>query len=606
MASQSIQRTRGGIHDGLRGSEYQSKIVQLYSLKAHSKNQKFYCWTEDSNAGKFDDLGFSCEGSDSKIKYSFGQAKQKVDHKILDFRTWFTDGNYHFHKYFESLLEIERNYGDVDLKEILLCTNNKMPMDFDTQLVLSDALIGNFYFEKVEDHEVFGNIAQIYKFDEKRETQNFKLLKEIFLTIEIAKFLFEDKPNLSLLKHCKTFMYNNVIDVGRQKVSFRDNKQKDLFELVIRSGFYQVSRELKSKICSHFWVFFEKRKLNQSKIDEIQNFTDSPDFVEEKIKKFLQKLRIVTNLSDTRITEERNLEIDRYFGESCESNYNNFESNFKDWVLNGSEDPIDFSTIEEIYKKIKIPKISSQLETIKATAFCGDQPVFNGLDKEIDDFMESNSKDANDRILVWSVAAKETFWSCLKVKQKFNSIFYFKTEYEDSNFEKFKIICQSSKEEICLVIECTTNIDRVVEILQNSFKKLLVDHPKVKLLVVCDNAIAQNFANLNIFKGTEILCGNLTKESLENYFEKPIELQGKELKLRDLIDPSLAGPIPLKEVFQFKKMGENPVKPEIYVPRMFFRKIFLKTDILRDVEAGVFKDSVTFDETEYRVSLINP
>lgn len=107
-ANDTYPSSSSAFQGGYEGATFQLKLLKLFALRAFNKKLDFKVWTEDEAAGKFDDLLFSYT-INNQIRLTFGQAKHKVIGTKFKFKNFFQE-NYNLYKYFNSLIEIERNF----------------------------------------------------------------------------------------------------------------------------------------------------------------------------------------------------------------------------------------------------------------------------------------------------------------------------------------------------------------------------------------------------------------------------------------------------------------------------------------------------------------
>lgn len=237
----------GGIQDTLKGLDYQVDLVKLFSLRYYHQNDDFECWIEDENAGKFDDVCIKVEDKSLKRSYTFVQAKHKIKRIEINLNSFLSDKNYELFKYFNSFLTIEDNfninYADIDLSELVLCTNNKLKLrPFNNTLELEDpGLLGlNLYFMKLNNHSVYGKLGEIYKFDENELHNNFIVLRNIFLSFELADFLSKKNGNFNILKNYKTFLCNEDFDMISNSINIKNAAFKETLERLIDRSIIKI------------------------------------------------------------------------------------------------------------------------------------------------------------------------------------------------------------------------------------------------------------------------------------------------------------------------------------------------------------------------------
>lgn len=363
-----IEPAPGGIQDGMKGSEYQEKLIELYSMVTFNKSRDFECWTEDTRAGKFDDLVISYS-KDSNTSYTFLQAKYKARPEELKFLDFFSNNKYQLHKYFESFVEIENNfkidYQTNDIDDVIIATNNPLPKPVNDLLALTDPSlkVSELKLEFVKNHEL-ANIATVYTLP---ETDNFESLKQIFLAIELVQLMFNKPSKFHVLRHSREFLLENIFEEDGNSVKFKSQflnpgflqteNFREIFMQVIEHKFVDIVPKLNYSNQEQFWGHFRKMKFDKNKkkfSDEIHNLDSDENFSDQKLKRFLKKLLIVTSLDLTEIENSIKFNILNQINDVNElENVNlKFQKFFQDWLLrkdaNSGWSPIDNVRISEI------------------------------------------------------------------------------------------------------------------------------------------------------------------------------------------------------------------------------------------------------------------
>lgn len=100
LIGQTFYLLRNSSFDGgVEGNEIQLNTFKLFLLKAfNERHPNFYVWMEDKEAGKYDDVLYSCV-KDGKTKFTFLQLKHKMYPLPLDFTALFDNEDYDLYKY---------------------------------------------------------------------------------------------------------------------------------------------------------------------------------------------------------------------------------------------------------------------------------------------------------------------------------------------------------------------------------------------------------------------------------------------------------------------------------------------------------------------------
>lgn len=206
----------GGTQDLIKGLEYQLKILQLFCLKAYYNKSynDFYCSSENADGKKFDDVVMEYKIGNT-VNAIYLQAKHLIVAKQISFETFFNDEKFHLYKYFTSFQEIKsgivQNLGFM-IKEVILCTNDQVSLASGSKNILflkSSTFDLTLVFEKIENHEIFGNEGMNLKLLD----SNVKLLRDMFIALELVKLLFgKDKDHkFYLLNHLKSFCFQKFL-----------------------------------------------------------------------------------------------------------------------------------------------------------------------------------------------------------------------------------------------------------------------------------------------------------------------------------------------------------------------------------------------------------
>lgn len=211
----------GAFRGGLEGAEYQINLLQIFGLRALNKGLRFDLWMEDDAADKFDDVAF-CYDSNNQSKFTFLQAKHKVNRVVFELSTLFYEKNFILYKYYKSFELIEENfkvdYGSTDLEDLIVCTNNILPSlsQNDPNCVLMEcaphATFG-LHFERQYSHHIFEDEGILFRLDKSKFSENFNILKQYLLAAELVQLLFAKKfDKFYLLEHSKGFLEQNVFN----------------------------------------------------------------------------------------------------------------------------------------------------------------------------------------------------------------------------------------------------------------------------------------------------------------------------------------------------------------------------------------------------------
>lgn len=595
----------GGFQGGFEGSLFQMKILQLYLLRAYNKSLNFNVWTEDEKAGKFDDVLFSYT-SENQTKLSFLQAKHKVKVMTFDLSTLFNDKNYDLLKYFHSFLSLEENfdinYQNQDLVDICIATNNKFPESKSDSTILSNSSHEKscLSFERA-NHSIFYKEGQIHKFNSSKENENLEFLKTKFISIELAQLLFENNFKTVVLHRCKNFLSSNVWRTDGDSIKFTEkflNSGHPEAEF-LRCTFYQtVNDSVKNKSDRSIWEKLREFKFSKILVNEIHKFADDEDYIDSKIKIFTDKLLLITELNESKLDQSIKLEILKIVNDVnlLSDAYVHFEKSTKEWLLNSFEDKnvacnsrvkLSNDKLGEIFQPIVSKNILklSQLE-------------FLGFPTDLKLFL---SPDSPHQAIIYEVAKGETFWGCVKLHRLYNQIIYIAMKDKNFNLQQIIDLIPLSSKEIVLVLECSEDSDLKT---RQSFMEKVIKNYEAKIVIVCSSDMDFKFSEHHIGKviDEELLCGQLTEDSLNKYLGKTINFQGSAVKLSELVEKSKIKKLAFKDLFDLKEIGAKPVEPEIYLPRKLFRKIHLKPEIMEAFRNKTFNDNIVFSESDFSLS----
>lgn len=166
-------------------------------------------------------------------------------------------------------------------------------------------------------------------------------MKQIFLAIELAQKLFNNPSKFHILKHSKIFLLSNVLQVdGNSKMKFKPEFFNSEFSQTFKQIFdFKFVKADKSFSCSNDKEFWSKisKKLNGNKTlsKEFQSFDSDESFVEEKLKRFMRKLLIATNLEIFKIENALKFKILCQINDinDLKDTYLNFREIFNAWLL---------------------------------------------------------------------------------------------------------------------------------------------------------------------------------------------------------------------------------------------------------------------------------
>lgn len=606
MNSRPIRIAAGGVQDAMKGSEYQHSLIQLFSIKAFNKSVDFECWTEDGNAGKFDDLIFSCV-EDGKTSYTFLQAKQKATIVRLDYFSFFKDKNYQLHKYFESFVEIERNfsinYSDIDLSSLIIATNNRFVKPIRGILKLSNPN-SNFKskcltFEVVKDQEIFGKMGKIYRFSRAHETANLKCVKDMFLATELFQLLFQKPQKWFLLGYCKRFLCSEVFDVTEISISLKadflnPNPNFDNFSNFFK---YVVDNSLSddSKNSQKAKDFYKRTYLNPDLLEILETFTDDERFVDEKVLSFIRKYEIVSDLVESEIQNHIKIGILREINVFDSLGFATlmFQDSIKNWLITLSQK----TTSKAVNSRMISEIFQSKMDQNRLTQ---ENLIFTKFEPGLIDFMNSNLTSLKDRILIYEVPKDESFWNVQKIHNLDKFIFFLDSQNLENLFEYALKILQSSTESHCLVIGCHKNFNKTFTKFWGQLVNVLKQKSNLKVIAIFEEKCLGNFPEYKKICDKPSICGDLTEDSLNSQLEKSVKFQGDSVKLCELFGGAFWRSVPLKDVQNFTEMGDRLQKADIYLHRSVYRKNCLDKKILEDFDAKVFQDRLCFDENEFK------
>lgn len=616
--------SEGGIQDSAKGLDYQLKLFQLLCLKAyHNKSfTEFYCSTENPDGEKFDDVVLEYK-SNNTINAIYLQAKNLKVSKPLTFDNFFTGEKFHLYKYFTAYEKIKKSQTNQNLimKEVILCTNNEIPSGSPINLVSSNYNL-SLSFVKVDHHEIFKN----HSFKLKLLDTNLNFLKDMFLAIELAKFLFEgETKNLDLLKNMKDFCLQTIFDekYGKFKAEFLNpgasNQFRECFKMIVLSNSIKIPKEFFSKISFNFWNFFKKIPPKFTVKDKISfvvsEFKDNEAYVNSKISDFMSNFLMVSNLKETKINSEINTELKKNFPQNYKLANTLFCDSIRSWLqeskkaCNHACNQACNQACKQVHEKIgkdKIDKIinipkfyekETKFELLKRIEFKDGHPLFLPLKIELQDFLDSSS----DKVVIYETFENETHWASLMLYQNHKEILYLNTKFEEDDFENALEILESENRTV--VIECTENLTSFV----NEYLSQFLDLGNIKLILVCDKQESSAFdgRNFNKIVENQITCANITDNSLKFYLDSSVNFQGVDLELKKLIDLDGLKEIPVRQLNELnigKKLGEILHKPLIYLSRKLYHKSYFDPKIL---SVNFPDDVIVFDENNFQTEILN-
>lgn len=543
------------------------------------------------------------------------QAKHLIVAKQISFETFFNDEKFHLYKYFTSFQEIKsgivQNLGFM-IKEVILCTNDQVSLASGSKNILflkSSTFDLTLVFEKIENHEIFGNEGMNLKLLD----SNVKLLRDMFIALELVKLLFgKDKDHqFYLLNHLKSFCFQKIFNVGVGSIKFKDQFLKGgasvemdqfraCFELAVKSKFIRIPFSIHDKIESDFWGCFRKYKFHDTAYNIVSKFQDDNTVATDKIKSFTEHFRVLTDFKKSQIDDKVRFELRQHLERNYDLADILFFNSLKCWLSGENRTAnirkkIDREKVHEILNFSKVQENEIKLEFLKQIEFKEDFLIFCELNRELIDFLNNST----DKIVIYETFERETHWASLVLFQRDNSILYVNTgqgEY-DNALEILKT-CSSKKK---VVIECTKKLAIFESVYLSQFIDLVKGKIDFKLIFICECNKSEMFGEYNLKKITQnkIYCNKINNNSLNLVLQTQLNFQGVELQLKDLICIDQLKKLPLSDVSGLKtgiEVGIPLENPSIYLPREMYRKIQFDASILNEKFSN---DIIVCEETDF-------
>lgn len=600
--NETYKMASGGIQGGYQGAKYQIKLLQLFAIRAMKKKLEFNVWTEDESADKFDDLLFSYFRG-NQTRYTFLQAKNKVNHKKLELSTLFNDKNYNLYKYFKSFTQIEDNfkidYKLNDIDDLIISTNNVFPTPTGNCLRLTEVTsYGNSILQlELFSHGILKSEGKLFKFDKRKENENCEVLKMRFLAIELIQLLFDPNCRTYFIQHSKDFLESNIFEINGNSIEFKDEflntgdpdieSLRSLLKDAIQNG--SIAKHIKEKTTKSFAGYFNNFKFDKGLVGKINAFDTNTLLVESQIKRFMSKLFFASEVDEFSLDRSISLEILTLINDSSQLNDTHvfLEAFFDGWLCAKNEFRVklNYSDILNIFSPIFLKNLVERLPY-----------EFAMFPSELSDFFDYSSP---IRTMIYQVSKGETFLGCLKIQSLNKSVVFLNS---DSNeYDRILKIFENSTNEFCLVIEATEKAD--AERLKN-FIRQFERASNAKLVVVCEGGISKSLDVDTKLIESSFKCEQLSQNDLKIMWHKTVLFQGASIQLKELIEFDQVGQFMLKQIEGFTAMGASWNPPEIYLHRKLSKIGNYRNGVLENLNGTITISDKDFPTVSNQINII--
>jgi hypothetical protein len=604
----------GGVPDSQQGADFQYKALEWFAFRYNQKDIQFELFTEHPDAGKFDDV-YLKYNENGITKGIFAQAKHKVSKERLNLKTFLSDPNYIFHKYFKSFWEMSEsfnnNFPPIEIESVMILTNNffagsQNVKGGDCISLKRGKTTDVLFFQKLEDTKsIFGTIADVYKFVDMhpKRKANFEALQCIIISFELAKYLFGDiNFPTDFLELNRKYLFDNILD--RHYSYFKDDliggqdpSRYEFFKYSFEQGL-KIARETKTRkidVGKNVWEFLRqkhsiiKEQLQRcfEKVEDNQEEMDNQNKADFLINQFLYKLFFVTKLEseDIRKSIISALQI-KYKLENVDQHYNALEISVKEWFhknKNSALTNVEYAMFLEYHDLLtKSLKFVDTKEERLSSCWS-----FQNYNPAIMEFIENPEykklflrTPQNDR----KFAAMKIYGQ-LRSESK-DSWLYIQASSIPDDFKFAVEIFKSLSSYKLLVIEFDDPSNFKYEVYASKLEEILSNNDSKKLILIADESYTMDFdiSNYKIVDEKESTLADLTTESVKNLMSKEIKFQNQTMMWGQILQEKNLCEIQLNWIFDATAIGEDvkvfqSYDEAMYIPRILIYRRCLKSDV---------------------------